>query len=38
MSTTMRGLDLAIDSDYKPSAMKELILPKTDIDEFDSVS
>ena len=34
----MHGLDLAIDSDYKSSAMKELILPRTDINEVDSVS
>ena len=34
----MRGLDLAIDIDYKPLAMKALILPRTDIDEVDSVS
>ena len=38
MSTTMRGLDLAIDSGYKPLAMKAVILPRTDIDEIDSVS
>ena len=38
MSTVMHGLDLAIDSDYKSSAMKESILPRTDINEVDSVS
>ena len=38
MSTVMHGLDLAIDSDYKSSTMKELILPRTDINEVDSVS
>ena len=34
----MRGLDLAIDSGYKPSGMKVVILPRTNIDEIDSVS
>ena len=35
----MHGLDLVIDSDYKPSAMKALlILPRTNIDEVDIVS
>ena len=34
----MRGLELAIDSDYKPSVIKELMLTRTDIDEVDSVS
>ena len=38
MSTTMHGLDLAIDSDSKPSVMKELMLTRTDINEVDSVS
>ena len=34
----MCGLDLADDSDYKPSAMKPAILSRTNIDEVDSVS
>ena len=34
----MLGLDLAIDTDYKPSVVKALIQPRMDINEVDSVS
>ena len=38
MSAIILGLDLAIDTDYKPSVVKTLIQPKMDINEVDSVS
>ena len=38
MSTVMLGLDLVIDNDHKPSVVKALIQPRTDVNETDSVS
>ena len=38
MSTLIFGLDLAVVNNFKPSVMKALIQPRTDINEVDRVS